>query len=126
MHLTYHPTERRALRATVARLLAVIGGATMLAGCYTTNQEVAIPAAFDYRLRHPIAIKEGPRSTQLLIGTNRGGLTTEQRADVLAFASRWRRQATGGVIIELPAGTRNEIAAANAVHEVRAILEGAG
>src|SRR5215831_455192 len=125
MHLTYHPTERRALRATVARLLAVIGGATMLAGCYT-NQEVAIPAAFDYRLRHPIAIKEGPSTTQLLIGTNRGGLTAEQRADVLAFASRWRREATGGVIIELPAGTRNEIAAANAVHEVRAILEGAG
>ena len=129
MQLTYHPIERRAHRATVARqvarLLAVIGGATMLAGCYT-NQEVAIPAAFDYRLRHPIAIKEGPRTTELLIGTNRGGLTAEQRADVLAFASRWRREATGGVIIELPAGTRNEIAAANAVHEVRAILEAGG
>src|SRR5262245_66542135 len=125
MHLTYHPTERRALRATVARLLAVIGGASMLAGCYT-NQEVAIPAAFDYRLRHPIAIKEGPSTTELLIGTNRGGLTAEQRAGVLGCARRLRRQATGGVIIELPAGTRNEIAAANAVHEVRAILEGAG
>jgi pilus assembly protein CpaD len=129
MHLTYHPNERRARRATVARqvarLLAVIGGATMLAGCYT-NQEVAIPAAFDYRLRHPIAIKEGPSTTELLIGTNRGGLTAAQRADVLAFSSRWRREATGGVIIELPAGTRNEIAAANAVHEVRAILEAGG
>jgi pilus assembly protein CpaD len=87
---------------------------------------VANPAAFDYRLRHPIAIKEGPRTTELLIGTNRGGLTGEQRADVLAFANRWRREATGGVIIELPAGTRNEIAAANAVHEVRAILSAAG
>jgi pilus assembly protein CpaD len=130
MHLTYYPIERRrGFRAAVARqvagLLAIISGATLLSGCYT-NQEVAIPAAFDYRLRHPIAIKEGPRTTELLIGTNRGGLTGEQRADVLAFASRWRREATGGVIIELPAGTRNEVAAANAAHEVRAILEGGG
>ena len=28
----------------------------------------------------------------------------DQRADVLAFASTWRREATGGILIELPAG----------------------
>jgi pilus assembly protein CpaD len=115
--------KRRGLGA--ARLLAVVGCATMLAGCYT-NQEVASPAASDYRLRHPIAIKEGPRTVELFIGTNRGGLNGEQRADVLAFANRWRREATGGIVIDLPSGTRNEVAAANAVHEVRAILSAAG
>jgi pilus assembly protein CpaD len=120
------PTERRrGIGPGAARLLAVIGCASMLAGCYT-NQEVATPAAFDYRLRHPIAIKEGPHTVELFIGTNRGGLNGEQRADVLAFANRWRRQATGGILIDLPSGTRNEIAAANAVHEVRAILSAAG
>jgi pilus assembly protein CpaD len=97
----------------------------MLAGCYT-NQEVATPAASDYRLRHPIAIKEGPHTVEVFIGSNRGGLNGEQRADVLAFANRWRREATGGIVIDLPSGTRNEIAAANAVHEVRAILSAAG
>jgi pilus assembly protein CpaD len=45
---------------------------------------------------------------------------------VLAFANAWRREATGGILIELPSGTRNEIAAANALHEVRAILSAAG
>src|SRR5262249_25613550 len=79
-----------------------------------------------YRLRHPIAIKEGPRTVELLIGTSRGGLNGEQRADVLAFASRWRKEATGGVVIELLAGTRNEIAAANAGPEGRAPLSAAG
>jgi pilus assembly protein CpaD len=117
--------RRRGIGPVAVRLLAVVGCATMLAGCYT-NQEVASPAASDYRLRHPIAIKEGPHTVELFIGTSRGGLNGEQRADVLSFANRWRREATGGVLIDLPSGTRNEIAAANAVHEVRAILSAAG
>jgi pilus assembly protein CpaD len=97
----------------------------MLAGCFTSEPPPS-PAASDYRLRHPIAIKEGPRTIQLFIGASRGGLNGEQRADVLAFAGSWRREATGGVVIELPSGTRNEVAAANALHEVRAILSAAG
>src|SRR5713101_2781091 len=126
MHSTQLPVaERRGPGAAAARLLAITGCAAMLAGCYT-NQQVATPAAFDYRLRHPIAIKEGPRTVELFIGSNRGGLNGEQRADVLAFANRWRRDATGGIVVDLPSGTRNEVAAANALHEVRAILTAAG
>jgi pilus assembly protein CpaD len=87
---------------------------------------VATPAAFDYRLRHPIAIKEGPRTVTLFIGSHRGGLNRDQRADVLAFAHEWRREATGGVVIDVPSGTRNEVAAASAVQEVRSILSAAG
>jgi pilus assembly protein CpaD len=122
MHSIHHPAGTR---LGLVRLLAALGCATMLAGCYT-NQEVATPAASDYRLRHPIAIKEGPRTLQLFVGPSRGGLNGEQRADVIAFANRWRQEATGGIIIDLPAGTKNEVAAANAVHEVRAILSAAG
>jgi pilus assembly protein CpaD len=97
----------------------------MLAGCYT-NDRIATPVAYDYRLRHPIAITEGPRTIQLFVGESRGGLNGDQRADVLAFANAWRREATGGVVVDLPSGTRNEVAAANALHEVRAILTAAG
>jgi pilus assembly protein CpaD len=123
-----HPTtpslaRSRRVRAAV-RLLAALSCATTLAGCL--NEQVASPVGFDYRLRHPIAIKEGPHTIQLFIGANRGGLTPEQRADVLAFAHTWRREATGGVIIDLPTGTRNEFAAASAVQEVQAILAAAG
>ena len=34
----------------------------------------------------------------------RGGLTPTQRAEVLAFAQTWRREATGGVVIDRPVG----------------------
>jgi pilus assembly protein CpaD len=125
MRFTHLPVESRRRIGMAGRLLVLIGCATMLAGCYT-NEMIATPAAFDYRLRHPIAIKEGPRTIELFIGPNRGGLNGDQRADVVAFANNWRREATGGIRIDLPSGTRNELAAANAVHEVRSILSAAG
>lgn len=126
MHSMPFPAARRCGPAvSAARLLAVVGGAMMLAGCYT-NDRIATPVAYDYRLRHPIAITEGPRTIQLFVGESRGGLNGDQRADVLAFANAWRREATGGVVVDLPSGTRNEVAAANALHEVRAILTAAG
>ena len=113
---------KRSLGAAAARLLAIAGCAAALGGCYLPDTLANTPAAFDYRLRHPIAIKEGPRTLDLFIGSQRGGLNGDQRADLLAFASSWRREATGGVIIDVPTGTRNEVAAANAVQEVRAVL----
>ena len=119
MRHPHFPVERlRHAGIAVARLLAVCACATTLAGCYSVREPVT-PADFDYRLRHNIAITEGPRTVELFIGTSRGGLNGEQRADVLAFANNWRREATGGIIIDLPSGTRNAVAAANAVHEVR-------
>lgn len=125
MSIIQRPADERRRSAVAVRLLAIVGCAATLAGCYTATP-VATPDAFDYRLRHPIAIKEGPHSLELFIGSNRGGLTGEQRADVAAFASRWRREATGGILIDLPSGTRNEVAAANAAREARAILAAAG
>ena len=90
-----------------AHLLALLAGATMLAGCVTTNQDVVVgPTPSDYRQRHPTVIKEEPRTVELFIGSKRGTLTPAQRADVFAFAQEWRREASGGVLIDLPAGTR--------------------
>jgi len=127
MRFIQRPAEGRlhGVGTAVARLLAIVGGAATLAGCYTNN-EIVSPGAYDYRLRHPIAIAEGPHTIELFIGSARGGLNGEQRADVVAFANRWRREATGGIVIDLPAGTRNEVAAASAMQEVRAILGSAG
>jgi pilus assembly protein CpaD len=124
MH-TNHSRLGLRIFAGATRVVAVACCAISLSGCYTAR-ETLIPADFDYRLRHNIAITEGPRTVELFIGMSRGGLNGEQRADVLAFANSWRHEATGGIVIEMPSGTRNEIAAANALHEVRAILSAAG
>jgi pilus assembly protein CpaD len=108
-----------------ARILAAISVALMLAGCYTpTGTTASIPN--DFRKRHPIALREGERTVEIFVGTNRGGLTPSQRADILAFARAWKLEATGGIIVDLPAGTSTEIAASDAVREIRAILTAGG
>jgi pilus assembly protein CpaD len=115
-------------RGTAARLAAVATLTMTLAGCYTTahvNEDLD-PTPSDYRQRHPITLQEGNRTVEVFVGNSRGGLTPEQRADVLAFAHVWKRDATGGVLIDVPSGTPNQRAAAETVHEIQSILLGAG
>jgi pilus assembly protein CpaD len=117
--------SRRQVARRAARLLLAAGMALAVSGCYVAKDTTAsIPN--DYRKRHPIAIKESDRTVELFIGRNRSTLTAEQRADVLAFAHVWRREATGGIIIDVPAQTPNQAAASQAVQEVRSILAAAG
>lgn len=122
-----NPTD--AARATVAaslRLLVLGTAAIALAGCYTASEQLLDTVPNDYRQRHPIVLKEAPRSVELFIGNRRGNLTAMQRAEVLAFAQTWHREGTGGVLIDMPHGTPNERSAIGALQEVRSILASAG
>ncbi|MGA2124912.1 MAG: CpaD family pilus assembly protein [Xanthobacteraceae bacterium] len=120
---------RRRWPAIAARVAAIFGLATALSGCYAGQDYSKLqepdPYPTDYRARHPIAIKESARTVQILVGTRRGELLARQRADVLAFAHAWHREATGGIVIEMPSGTPNERMAAEMLHEIRSILAAA-
>ena len=117
-------TRRRG--ALALRALAAMGVAASLAGCYTQRDGARRHIPNDYRERHPITLKEGVQTVELFVGSKRGGLTPTQRADVLAFAQTWRREATGGIIIDVPDGGPTDRAAADSLREVRAILAAAG
>ena len=113
--------------ATALRVLAVVGLATSLAGCYTqrvAQQEAAYPT--DYRERHPITLKERERTVEIFLGRNRGGLTASQRADVLSFAQLWRRESTSGIIVDVPRGRPIDRAAADSMREVHSIFAASG
>jgi pilus assembly protein CpaD len=112
---------------TLARALAFASLAALLAGCKTSSQVDAVQSIpDDYRQRHPIAVREKVQSMTVFIGDARGTLTPMQRAEVGALASSWRREATGGIVIEMPVGAPNERAAASASREIRSILAAAG
>ena len=114
-------------RATLLRVALLALAAHAAGGCtFTAKQELQNTIPTDYRMRHPIAVREGNRTLDVLVGTRRGGLTSAQRAEVLAFANEWHREATGGIIIDVPAGTHNARAAAEVLREVRAALNHAG
>src|SRR5262249_40149019 len=122
---TRHTVARRS-GVQALRIAAIAGCAAALAGCYTTPQTVTGEVASDVRQRHPIVLSEGPRTIELFIGDKRGTLTGSQRAQGLAFASEWGREATGGILIDVPTGPSNAMAGANAAAEVRSILAAAG
>src|SRR5262245_1400332 len=110
--------------ATHGLALAALGA--MLAGCQSAANDLAQSIPTDYRQRHPFVIKEAPQSLEILVGAGRGGLSPMQRAEVLAFAQTWRREATGGITIDRPVGTPNERAAADTLREVLSILTSVG
>ena len=118
-------TDRRRFRSAVMGGMLAAAGAVLLSGCYTVKDTTnAIPS--DYRQRHPVTIKESDRTIEVFVGTSRGGLNASQRADVLAFAQAWKKESTGGIIIDQPSGTPNAFAAGEAVRETRSILANAG
>jgi len=119
------PVARRYVAFSLRALVLGIA-ASMLAGCYATQQAALDAIPNDYRQRHPIVIKEAPQTVNLFIGNRRGNLTAAQRAEVLAFAQAWRREATGGILIDVPTGTSNAASAERALQEVRSIMAMAG
>src|ERR1700752_3963794 len=95
-----HRTTMAVPRAVhgAARVLAVAAVSATLGGCYTMQQNVAVPPfPNDYRERHPIVVQERSRTVELFVGQRRGELLPAQRATVLAFGRDWTREATGGV-----------------------------
>jgi pilus assembly protein CpaD len=107
----------------------LVGGcAIFLCACNTDQQVVSgVPdVPYDYRQRHPITMTEANHTLELFVGTSRGELNAMQRAELAQFAYSWRREATGGIAIDLPVGTGNERAAADSVNAVRSILVAGG
>jgi pilus assembly protein CpaD len=107
------------------RLLAAAGLTAILGGCYQPGlAQNNYPT--DYKLRHPITLKEGERTVEVFLGRNRGGLTPSQRADVLSFAQVWRREAASGIIIDVPQGGATDHAAADSMREIHSIFAASG
>jgi pilus assembly protein CpaD len=110
-----------ALRLATAGLLAVT-----LAGCYQAPVAEEHHYPIDYRQRHPITLQEGERTVEIILSRYRGGLTAAQRADVLAFAQQWQREASGGIVIEVPWGGPTDRAATDSMREIHSMFAASG
>lgn len=110
------------------RLALALAGITLALGACTHSNREAVTASIpdDYRLRHPIVIQESSRTTEIFVGSSRGGLTATQRADVAGLGQTWLRDGTGSIIAEVPVNTPNAHAAADSLREVQSILAALG
>ncbi len=117
----------RGRAALAVRAAFVSACAIFVCACNSDNQVAAVTdVPTDYRLRHPITIGEADHTLEVFIGSSRGALNPTQRAEVAEFAHTWKREATGGVVVDLPVGTSNEHAAAEVVRAIRSILVASG
>jgi pilus assembly protein CpaD len=115
-------------RRHTLRLLGALAGVSVVLGActYTSGEVVTASVPDDYRLRHPIAVKEADSSIVIFVGHARGGLSPSQRADVAGLAHTWVREATGAIVADVPVDTPNARAAAATFREVQAVLEAGG
>jgi len=105
---------------------ALAGLAAVLGACTHTDNSPTASFPDDYRQRHPIAIQETDRSVVVFVGHARGGLSAEQRADVMGLAQSWLHEGTGAVVADVPVDTPNARAAADAFREIQALFAAAG
>ena len=119
-------SHRRSRAARMA--VALLGLGLSLGGCVhdepVGNLTAGIPD--DYRLRHPIAVEEANNSIVVFVGQGRGGLSAEQRADVMGLAQNWMHEGTGAINADIPVDTPNARAAADSFREIQAMLSAAG
>jgi pilus assembly protein CpaD len=118
-----HSIDFRRRLALALTLAAVSLGS---GACTHTSEEVTASVPNDYRLRHPIAIREADRTVEVFVGNTRGGLSAPQRADVMALAGTWLRDGTGVIVVEVPTGTPNARPAADSSREILSLLAAGG
>ena len=106
---------------------ALVGLAVVLGACTHTDEVVATASIpDDYRLRHPIAIREADQSIVVFVGQARGGLSASQRIDVMGLAQNWLREGTAAIVADVPVDTANARTAADSFRKIQALLASAG
>jgi pilus assembly protein CpaD len=124
MTMTSNTPIRFSRSAAVAG--ALLGFALALGGCKHTADDVTGTVPEDYRLRHPIALEEQAKKIDVFVGTERGGLSASQRADVVALGQNWLREGTGTIMADVPVNTPNARAAKESFREIHSLLTAVG
>jgi pilus assembly protein CpaD len=105
--------------------LVTVGAA--LAACANKGDKMASLASVDLRERHPIVLRDAPRSLDVFVGRSGGSsLDPRQAEDVADFAREFRRSGRGGLVAQVPSGSRRELAAHDTLDGIRAALARGG
>jgi pilus assembly protein CpaD len=119
--MSRHPEAR----STARRLLAASALASTLAACAADRVVTGSVQFPDYRQRHPIVLAEAPHRLDVF-AVGPAGLDRRQWEDVRTFAAEYRRSGQGGILAQVPAGSRNDAAAQFAMTRINDALAQAG
>ncbi|MCB1483312.1 MAG: CpaD family pilus assembly protein [Hyphomicrobiaceae bacterium] len=111
------------------KAILLLALASLVGGCkHNDGTQVASWALVDPNERHPIMVSQQPATLAVHVPRGAGGLSPSQRAEVIEFANRFRASDAGNsrLVIAAPGGSSNEVAAMNAVQDVRDLLMDGG
>ncbi len=109
--------------AAISFVAVALGGCDHMFGD-RQEQFDAGPVIIDPSQRHPIIVSQQPHKMTLRVARGAAGLSPSQRASVIDFLTKFN-VADGGnsrLVISVPSGSSNEIAAMNAVADMRPIM----
>lgn len=122
--MTAHSSQTR-LPGRPGAILTLAAGLAL--GACAGKPELAAPLApIDVRERHPIVLRDAPRSLDVFVGRAGADLDPRQAEDVVEFAREYRRGGRGGLVVQVPSGTRREFAAGDTLNGVRRALARGG
>ena len=129
--MTSSKTVRATLRAqalpTAVKVLTVTAIGLSLGACRPGEEpgtQVAGWAMIDPAQRHPIVVSKQPATMNVRVTRGADGLTPQQRSSVIDFLNRYRGadQGNSKIMVHVPSGAPNEVAALHAVADLREVL----
>lgn len=119
-------TVRRQHETSRWRLAAGLLAGLSLGACTTRTDVTGSISSSDVRERHPIVLRDAPRSLDVFVGRAGGGLDARQSEDVVSFAREFRQSGRGGLVAQVPTGSGREIAAHDTLNGIRRALARGG
>ena len=114
--------SERNIRRRASGIAAALAAGLALGACAKKDDTTGSLAPMDVRERHPIVLRDAPRSLDVFVGRAGAGLDARQAEDVAGFAQEYRRSGRGGLVAEVPTETRRELAAHDTLNAVRSAL----
>jgi pilus assembly protein CpaD len=125
-------TELRT-KSLAGRLLTttmLLAACAVTTGCKHADEpgQVTGWSLTDPAQRHPIMVSQQPSKLSLRVARGSHGLSPHQRAQVVDFTGKYRAGDAGNsrLVIAAPSGSANEVAAMQAVAELRHLMRAAG
>lgn len=121
------PALRRSpdMRRTAVVLLASVA-VGLLAGCAKRDSITVGSVPDDYRTNHPIVIAEKDEVIDLPVGAGDRGMTQTQRVALDGFLDGYDRSVLPVIMIAVPTGAANDLAAAEAASAFRHFIASRG
>jgi pilus assembly protein CpaD len=109
-------------------IAAVVALGVLLGGCANraAEDDTLAYGPTDVRERHPIVLRDAPRSLDVFVGRTGSTLDPRQAEDVASFAREFRRSGKGGLVAEVPTGARRDHAAHDTLNGIRTALSRGG